>query len=45
MMNADEVFLTNAVHGIVWVELYKTKTYSNKMAIYFNDKLNQLVTQ
>lgn len=44
MMNADEVFLTNAVHGIRWVELYKTKTYSNKMAIYFNDKLNQLVT-
>jgi branched-subunit amino acid aminotransferase/4-amino-4-deoxychorismate lyase len=45
MMNADEVFLTNAVHGIRWVELYKTKTYSNKMAIYFNDKLNQLITQ
>ncbi len=44
IMNADEVFLTNAVHGIRWVELYKTKTYSNKMAIYFNDKLNQLVT-
>jgi len=45
MMNADEVFLTNAVHGIRWVEMYKTKTYTNKMAIYFNDKLNQLVTQ
>jgi branched-subunit amino acid aminotransferase/4-amino-4-deoxychorismate lyase len=45
MMNADEVFLTNAVHGVRWVELYKTKTYSNKMAIFFNDKLNSQVSQ
>ncbi|MDP2384843.1 MAG: aminotransferase class IV [Bacteroidota bacterium] len=45
MMNADEVFLTNAVKGIRWVEQYKTKTYTNKMALYFLDKLNQLIEE
>ncbi|HEY1039586.1 MAG TPA: aminotransferase class IV, partial [Bacteroidia bacterium] len=45
MMNADEVFLTNAVKGIRWVEQYKTKTYTNKMTLFFLDKLNQLIEQ
>ncbi|MBK6834620.1 MAG: aminotransferase class IV [Bacteroidetes bacterium] len=45
MMNADEVFLTNAVRGVRWVEQYKTKTYTNKMALYFVDKLNELINQ
>ena len=45
MMNADEVFLTNAVRGVRWVEQYKTKTYTNKMALYFVDKLNELISQ
>jgi branched-subunit amino acid aminotransferase/4-amino-4-deoxychorismate lyase len=43
LMNADEIFLTNAVKGIRWVGTYKTKNYQNKMASYFTDKLNELI--
>lgn len=41
LMNADEIFLTNAVKGIRWVGTYKTKNYHNKMASYFTEKLNE----
>ncbi|MCE3260127.1 MAG: 4-amino-4-deoxychorismate lyase [Bacteroidetes bacterium] len=44
LMNADEVFLTNAIQGIQWVGQFKQRFYTNKMAQFFTDKLNQ-VTQ
>jgi len=42
LMNGDEVFLTNAISGVQWVGQFKQKFYTNKMAQYFIDKLNQL---
>ena len=42
LMNGDEVFLTNSVNGIQWVGQFKDKFYTNKMALFFIDKLNQL---
>ena len=42
LMNADEVFLTNAIKGVQWVGQFKDKFYTNKMAVFFNEKLNQL---
>ncbi len=32
LLGADEVFLTNAIHGIVWVGGYRTKRYFNNMS-------------
>jgi branched-chain amino acid aminotransferase len=32
LMNADEMFLTNAVSGLRWVGEFKGKTYSNNLA-------------
>ena len=29
LLEADEVFLTNAIHDIRWVKSYKDKTYHN----------------
>jgi branched-chain amino acid aminotransferase len=40
--NADEVFLTNSVAGIQWVGQYKQSYFTNKMATFFMEKLNQL---
>lgn len=42
ILNADEVFLTNSVGGVKWVGQYREKFYTNKMATFFNEKLNQL---
>jgi branched-subunit amino acid aminotransferase/4-amino-4-deoxychorismate lyase len=42
LMNGDEIFLTNAINGIQWVGQFKDKFYTNKMALFFIDKLNQL---
>lgn len=39
LLNSDEIFLTNAVTGIVWVATYKGKKYSNATA----QKLHQLL--
>ncbi len=41
LMNGDELFLTNAITGITWVGQYKYKFYTNRMAAYFIDKLNE----
>jgi branched-chain amino acid aminotransferase len=30
MLHADEVFLTNAIHGIRWVQQFRDKTYTNE---------------
>lgn len=41
LLSADEVFLTNAIHGIVWVGGYRTKRYFNntsrKLVAFLND--------
>lgn len=42
LMNGDEVFLTNSIRGVQWVGQFKQKFYTNKMAQFFTDKLNQL---
>ncbi len=42
LMNADEIFLTNAIQGIQWVGQFKEKFYTNKLSLFFIDKLNQL---
>lgn len=42
LMNGDEVFLTNSINGVQWVGQFKDKFYTNKMALFFIDKLNQL---
>ena len=44
LMNGDEVFLTNSIKGIQWVGQFKQKYYTNKIAQFFTDKLNQLTT-
>lgn len=47
LLAADEIFLTNAIRGIVWVGGYRTKRYFNvvarKLQSYLNDYwMNQL---
>ncbi|MBS1638186.1 MAG: aminotransferase class IV [Bacteroidetes bacterium] len=42
IMNGDEMFLTNAVNGIQWVGQFKNKFYTNRMAVFFTEKLNEL---
>lgn len=41
LINADEVFLTNSISGLLWVGQYKEKYYTNKTAVYFTEILNQ----
>jgi branched-subunit amino acid aminotransferase/4-amino-4-deoxychorismate lyase len=40
LLVADEVFLTNAMKGVVWVGGYRTKRYFNNVARKFVDLLN-----
>lgn len=42
LVNGDEVFLTNSIQGIRWVGQFKDKFYTNKMAKFFTEKLNEL---
>jgi branched-chain amino acid aminotransferase len=44
LMNGDELFLTSSIRGIRWVGQYKTKFYTNKMSVFFTEKLNELTT-
>ncbi|MEO6304994.1 MAG: aminotransferase class IV [Bacteroidia bacterium] len=44
LMNGDEVFLTNSIKGLQWIGQFKQKYYTNKLAQFFTDKLNQLTT-
>lgn len=39
---ADEVYLTNAIHGLRWVGGWKHKRYFRKQAIALSEALNQL---
>ena len=41
LTGADEIFLTGSSKGIQWVGQFKQKFYTNKMALFFIDKLNQ----
>ena len=41
MLNADELFLTDAVNGIRWIGAYKSKRYFNNTSKLFTEKLNQ----
>jgi branched-subunit amino acid aminotransferase/4-amino-4-deoxychorismate lyase len=40
LLVADEVFLTNAIQGVIWVESYRTKKYKNETAKRFVRLLN-----
>jgi branched-subunit amino acid aminotransferase/4-amino-4-deoxychorismate lyase len=39
VMNGEEVFLTNSIHGIKWVGQFKDKFFTNKTAQFFHEKL------
>lgn len=41
LLAADEIFLTNAIKGIIWVGGYRTKRYFNSTAKKFIDLLNE----
>lgn len=41
LLSADEIFLTNAVSGIVWVSGFRTRQYKNSMANRLVHLLNQ----
>lgn len=43
LTSGDEVFLTNAIRGIQWVGQFKNKFYTNQKAVFFTEKLNELV--
>lgn len=45
LLAADELFLTNAVHGIRWVVAYKQKRYFNSTAKKLVEKLNEQLIQ
>jgi branched-chain amino acid aminotransferase len=41
LLVADEIFLTNAIQGITWVGVFRTKRYFNTIANQLIDLLNQ----
>ena len=43
LLQADELFLTNAIKGIEWVVAYREKRYFNKTTKEILDELNKLV--
>lgn len=45
LLVADEIFLTNAVHGIQWVSSYRTKRYFNDMSKDLVKMLNKFVNE
>lgn len=44
LLQADEMFLTNAIRGIQWVGAYRQKRYFNKATKEILEHLNQLVS-
>ena len=44
LLQADELFLTNAVKGIQWVETFRSKTYTNEAAQSFLQELNKALS-
>lgn len=45
LMNGDEIFLTNSIKGVQWVGQFKQKYYTNKLSVFFTEKLNQMTRQ
>lgn len=43
LLDADEVFLTNAVYGLRWVKLFREKTYSHTMISAIHDALSRSI--
>ena len=43
LSNADEIFLTNAVNGIIWVGAFRTRRYYNKISLKLVTELNKLI--
>lgn len=43
LLEADELFLSNAIHGIKWVVAFKNKRYFNKTAKKLIGLLNQMI--
>jgi len=41
LLSADEVFLTNAIHGILWVQSFRSKTYTHTVSSEMVNLLNQ----
>lgn len=41
LLRADEVWITNVISGITAVSRFRTKSYENRIAINFTDKLNR----
>jgi branched-chain amino acid aminotransferase len=44
LLNADEIFLTNSISGIIWVGAYKNKRYYNKISKKFIKELNFIIS-
>lgn len=42
LLVADEIFLTNAIEGIIWVGTYRTKHYQNQLSQQLIHYLNEL---
>ena len=42
-MTADEMWLSNAIHGIRWVEKFNDQIYKNKSAKVFVKLLNERI--
>ncbi len=43
LLIAEEVFLTNAIMGVQWVEKYRNKTYTNQVACSLVEKVNEYI--
>lgn len=44
LLQADELFLTNAIKGIQWVETYRQKTYKNEATTEILSRLNTSIS-
>lgn len=44
LLEADEVFLTNAVKGITWVNRFDDKAYTNETSAFLMSELNELIS-
>ena len=45
LLSADELFLTNAISGIIWVGQFRTKTYGNETTKKINNLLSKKWTE
>ncbi len=43
LLDADEIFLTNAIYGIRWVKQFRFETYANNTAPILAEHLNNLI--